>query len=154
MDKPTVFWEGEHSSSGIKANARVPVGQVRRRFSNQIAINSLEVEVPRISAFSLAQIVKEEVSPFGANDSVLQLVADCCIGTIDVEIRQSSEAVSELSEILMVILVHRGCIESEVASDIAKMIAGGSQSNFSTETMSSEGGHGYFVFVHEAGNVV
>lgn len=69
-------------------------------------MHGLEVEVPSVSAFFLAQVVQEEISPFRADHSVLQLVVDCGVGAANVEVAQSSEAVSELSEVLMVELVH------------------------------------------------
>lgn len=71
-------------------------------------MHCLEVEVPAISAFSLAQVVQEQASPFGADHSALQLVADCSVGPADVEIAQSSEAVSQFSEVLMIVLIHGG----------------------------------------------
>lgn len=54
----------------------------------------------------------------------------------------------------MVVLVHGGRVEAEISSGFVIMIAGCSESDLCTDTMSSQSGRGDSVFVHEASDVV
>lgn len=117
-------------------------------------MDGIEVEVPAVPSFSFGQVVQEEVAPLGAYHCILELVADGCVGTADVEIGESSEAIPELGEVAVVELVHGAGVEAEVASYVIEVVAGSCQGDFSTDSVTSQGSHGDFVLVHEAGDIV
>lgn len=55
---------------------------------------------------------------------------------------------------LVVVLIHGGGVEADVASDVVEVVAGSGEGDLGSQSMASESSHRDLVFVHETGNVV
>lgn len=70
------------------------------------------------------------------------------------KIFESMSASSEVSECVVIELIHGTAVQSEIAGDVLVVVAGSSQGNFGSNTVSSQGSHTDLVLIHEPGDVV
>lgn len=117
-------------------------------------MDCLVVKVPLVALITLDQTTEEASSPVGTGDFVLEQVDDGWVRTLGVEIFQSAGAVSQISEGLVIELVHGGAVQAEIASHVLVMVAGSSQGNLGTNTVTSQSGHTNLMLVHKSGNVI
>ncbi len=66
----------------------------------------------------------EEGSPLGAENILLEIGTDGIESSLDVEVIQEVEVSPDFSHTFVVVLIHGGGVDAEVASDLIEVIAG------------------------------
>lgn len=123
VDKAGVLGKGEEGTSRVETNIGSPVAQIGRGVSGQVVMHGIEVEVPSVSTITLHQGVLEEGPPFGTENVLLEIGTDGIEATLDVESLEEVEISSQLSHALVVVLIHRGGVDAEVASHLVEVVA-------------------------------
>lgn len=155
VDKAWVFWEGKEGSSRIESNVLGPAGEIGRIGLGEVVIDGIEVEVPSIaSVCRFDEGIEEEWSPLGAQDVVLEVKVDGVVASLDIQSLEVVEILPDFSVGLVVVLIHGGSVESEVACNFIEVVACSCESYFSSNSVSSESGHGDPVLVHEPGDII
>lgn len=141
VDETGVLCEGKEGSSGIEAYVGGPAAEIRRRSLGEIMVDSCKVEVPAVASLSLHKGILKESPPLGAKDIVLEIVVDGIVASFDVESLQKIEILPHFSKGFVVVLIHWSSVDSEVASDLIKMVAGGCEGHLASDSVASQSGH-------------
>jgi hypothetical protein len=154
VDEAGVFGEGEEGASGVEPDIGGPVGQVARGVPGEVVVDGIEVEAPSVSAVALHQCVLEEGSPFGTEDVLLEVGTDGIEAAFDVESLEEVEISSQFGHALVVVLIHGGGVDAEVACHLIEVVARGSEGYLGSQPVASESGHRDPLLVHEASDIV
>lgn len=155
VDKAWVFWEGKEWSSGVESNVLGPAGEIGRIGLGEVVIDGIEVEIPSIaSVCRFNEGIEEEGSPLGAEDVIFEVKVDGVVPSLHIQSLEVLQIFPDFSVGLVVVLVHGGGVESEVACNFIEVVACSCECYFSSNAVSSEGGHGDLVLVHEPGDII
>lgn len=101
-------------------------------------MDGLIVEIPLIAVVGLDHVVEEYVSPLGTDDCVPQFISNDWIAAVDVEVIEEAKAVCDLPKSLVVVLVHGGRVDTEIASHVVAVVAGSCQGYLSSYSVPSQ----------------
>ena len=154
MHKTGVLREGEERATGVKTDIDGPVAQIGRVLSGQIVMHCVEIEIPTVTRIPLDQIILENGAPLRTEDVLLEIVSDRIEASIDVEPLQKIEISPNLSNALVVILVHRSGINPEISSHLVEVVACGSEGHLASQTVPAQCRHRDLSLVHKSCHIV
>jgi len=154
MHETGVLREGEERTTGVKTDVDGPVAQIRGVVPAQIVMHCAEIETPAVPRIPLHQIILENSAPLGTQDVLLEIVSDRIEASIDAEPLQEIEISPNLSNALVVILVHRSGINSEISSHLVEVVARGSERHLASQTVPAQCRHRDLSLVHKSRHIV